>query len=556
MPRAAPATLSRYLDAISDDEDDFAHDNDTLLTPDSDHENAKQARRGGDRAVAASKTAVKGKGATAAVGKAQASKVVKKAAPRRTSGAGLRATTTTKRKMAPAEKKKRSALGERKAPNESHSDTEEFDEFEDEPAAGKKGSKARDEDEMDEDAPVKPKKRGRPATKKTTAAEAAAEKKAKAAEAAAEKKAKAAAKRKVERDVIPETQPEPMEVDQEVTEYAAEELVYEEKMPKPMAKSTYMAPPPPPARAVSQSRSSSRQPGPLAMHRRAGSASDTERDPALRRKLGEMTKRFENMELKYRDMREVAMSDAQTNFEKLRKTSEQRAKDQDDLIASLKKELAHQRSLNSDSKSVHSKLSTLQSENARLASDSSRQTAENKTLSSSLLAAQNESKALAAKLAAAKAAAETKAAIVPGSAKKGRGKDAGGAAAQEAATLKLKEELYSDLTGLMVRGVKHLEEEDLYDCIQTGRNGTLHFHLSVSTLPPSAAQTPNPSGNAFDDAEFFYKPLLDEKNDQELMEILPDYLQEEICFPRSSAGRFYEKIYECMVKRVEIVDVE
>jgi len=45
---------------------------------------------------------------------------------------------------------------------------------------------------------------------------------------------------------------------------------------------------------------------------------------------------------------------------------------------------------------------------------------------------------------------------------------------------------------------------------------------------------------------------LDEKNDRELLEILPDYLTEEICFPRSSAAKFYAKVQDCMTRRVVV----
>jgi hypothetical protein len=135
---------------------------------------------------------------------------------------------------------------------------------------------------------------------------------------------------------------------------------------------------------------------------------------------------------------------------------------------------------------------------------------------------------------------------------------------------KLKEDLYSDLTGLIIRNVKRLDDEDVYDCIQTGRNGckfspvplltsvvltslaALHFHLSISHLPPTSTTPGGPGG--YDDMEFAYTPLLDEKNDKDLLEILPDYLMEEICFPRSSAARFYAKLGDCMNRRVEIVE--
>lgn len=48
----------------------------------------------------------------------------------------------------------------------------------------------------------------------------------------------------------------------------------------------------------------------------------------------------------------------------------------------------------------------------------------------------------------------------------------------------MKEDLYADLTGLIVRGVKREPDEDVYDCIQTGRNG------SKSTKPLSSPPPP------------------------------------------------------------------
>ena len=53
-----------------------------------------------------------------------------------------------------------------------------------------------------------------------------------------------------------------------------------------------------------------------------------------------------------------------------------------------------------------------------------------------------------------------------------------GANSEEAHKRMLKEELYTDLTGLIVRDVKQRAEEgeDVYDCIQTGRNGSESLH--------------------------------------------------------------------------------
>lgn len=53
-------------------------------------------------------------------------------------------------------------------------------------------------------------------------------------------------------------------------------------------------------------------------------------------------------------------------------------------------------------------------------------------------------------------------------------------AAQAAQVALLKEDLYSDLTGLILRGVERGDEADVYDCIQTGRNGSKFSHLRQS----------------------------------------------------------------------------
>ena len=101
-------------------------------------------------------------------------------------------------------------------------------------------------------------------------------------------------------------------------------------------------------------------------------------------------------------------------------------------------------------------------------------------LSSTLSQTENENKALQAKLAASRAASvqvESVNAKTPGSAMKGKTQSrtimVGSAEAAQAAQIaQLKEDLYSDLTGLILRGVDRGDDSDLYDCIQTGRNGS------------------------------------------------------------------------------------
>jgi hypothetical protein len=101
-------------------------------------------------------------------------------------------------------------------------------------------------------------------------------------------------------------------------------------------------------RATSRARSVSRQPEPLlpqlssrplsvsrqaepliSRHLRAGSANSIERganEPALRRRLGEVTGKLESLEIKYNHLKDVASTEAQGNFEKLKSATEIRTK--------------------------------------------------------------------------------------------------------------------------------------------------------------------------------------------------------------------------------------
>lgn len=82
-------------------------------------------------------------------------------------------------------------------------------------------------------------------------------------------------------------------------------------------------------RQSSNKRSSSRQPPPLLSRKRAGSASDNDRgssDPVTRRKLGEMTRRYEDLDAKFRNLREIGIKEAEANFDKLKLQSESKSK--------------------------------------------------------------------------------------------------------------------------------------------------------------------------------------------------------------------------------------
>ena len=150
---------------------------------------------------------------------------------------------------------------------------------------------------------------------------------------------------------------------------------------------------------------------------------------------------------------------------------------QEAIIASLKQELATQKSLASEAKSIRTQLAVSNK-------DKSKAEAENKRLSASLRDAQSEAKGLSAKLAAARQASIHRADSAPprgpGSATKGstagtRTSAADSIGKDSVQLYALKEELYRDLTDLVVLGVKQADGEIVYDCIQTGRNGSKLF---------------------------------------------------------------------------------
>ncbi|KAK5087233.1 hypothetical protein LTR05_004404 [Lithohypha guttulata] len=280
--------------------------------------------------------------------------------------------------------------------------------------------------------------------------------------------------------------------------------------------------------------------------RRAGSVSDTERgDPMLRRKLGDMTRKYESIDLKYRNLKDLAVTEANANVEKLRKQCEAITEASDRLIASLKKQLAQQTLLVQESRKQKQESRTQEAETSKLRT-------ENNSLSAELSAAKIELKSLQAKLATARATpvpAETKqqptnaktavATRIPISSQAQHAKEA---------QLQLKIDLYGDLTGLIVQSVKQSEEGDTYDCLQTGRNGTLHFKLFVDRENAKTA--------GFEQTEFLYSPQLDTNRDRELLEIMPDYLTEDITFVRDVAEKFYARVVRTLTEKPEPMEEE
>jgi hypothetical protein len=296
--------------------------------------------------------------------------------------------------------------------------------------------------------------------------------------------------------IIPETQPDPedvsrsIEVDPDGMDVTA--VPTPPQVPRffQRARSTSVQPLQPRASARSASaqplqprpsaRSVSAQPGYPPTRERSGSVSDTARerrgnDPELRRKLIEKEKQYEDLKLKYEALQEIGQSQEQTNFERLKRAADQKAKDQDAVIVALKKELAEARKAStsaSETTALQKQVSTLTTSNELLTNEAT-------NLKSSLQVSQNEVKSLEAKLVAARqqlsqSTTTDSTAKAPGAAttRQDLSKSVGPNATDAQKEAKMKENLYSDLTGLIIRGVKRKEGEDEYDCIQTGRNGS------------------------------------------------------------------------------------
>ncbi|KAI0142781.1 hypothetical protein GGR57DRAFT_485568 [Xylariaceae sp. FL1272] len=273
--------------------------------------------------------------------------------------------------------------------------------------------------------------------------------------------------------------------------------------------------------------------------RRPVSASDSElHEPTLRRRIGDLTRRYEVLETRYRNLREIGVEEAERNFDRFKKQTEERAEIDKQLIATLKAQLTVQTERAKESERLRKELETSQGQNDELQDKVDK-------LQSCLADSKTETKTLTTKLAAARSAAEVASVKVPGSAMKSNHGDKRLIANAEAAAqlAQTKENLYGDLTGLLVCGIKREKDEEVFDCVQTGRNGTLHFKLAVGS---------DESSDNLDDAQFTYMPQLNQSRDQALMDTLPEYLIEEIAFPRLQAAKFYSRVVKALSERPEL----
>lgn len=68
----------------------------------------------------------------------------------------------------------------------------------------------------------------------------------------------------------------------------------------------------------------------------------------------------------------------------------------------------------------------------------------------------------------------------------------------------------------------------------------LHFKLAAAN---------EKSAESYEDTQCSYIPQLDPSRDKALMELLPDYLVDEITFPRPQAAKFYARVGKALTEK-------
>jgi hypothetical protein len=316
-PRSALANISFTVDSASEDEMTYDELN-ALPTLDTNIENKAPGR--------------KARGTTAqSKGSAPATKAPARGRPA-TRRAGDDSAPETKKgnataaKKAPAKPGRKAATGGKGA---AESDAEELDDFDDDtaepaqpPKPAKRGrppkaKKVQEEEVTVQEAPVKK-------TRKPSAKETAANTGTKTKTTAKSKATKRATEHEHEHEpethTIPETQPE-FVVDEMDLEDSVEVEDTQESMPPP---------PRPSARQTQKQSSRTQQPSDAT--RRAGNTSDSERDPVVRRKVGELTKKLDSMTARFETLKEAATSGKESNFDQLKARTEQRNKGKFNMV--------------------------------------------------------------------------------------------------------------------------------------------------------------------------------------------------------------------------------
>ncbi|KAF8472035.1 chromosome segregation protein Csm1/Pcs1-domain-containing protein [Kalaharituber pfeilii] len=257
-------------------------------------------------------------------------------------------------------------------------------------------------------------------------------------------------------------------------------------------------------------------------------------EASLKQQLEGITKKFEEADRKLKALSKLRVTDAEQALEDYKKNMEARIAKSEDLTTALQKDLNAKQDLIIENKRLRKQLASKEAEIIAV----QKQLEE---LEKEIYDVQTENQTLQAKLSIARSHVP-----VPGSAVKKHSRDQSLVNGNshndsippgwEAAA---KEELYGDLSGLTILSIKLLPDNPnlrVFDCIQTGKNGTLHFKLTT------------PCNSMHPEDEFTFTPHLDQNRDRVIYALLPEYLREEITFARGNATRFYVKVLNVVMK--------
>lgn len=137
------------------------------------------------------------------------------------------------------------------------------------------------------------------------------------------------------------------------------------------------------------------------------------------------------------------------------------------LIAELKAEVKDQTAAAAEAERLRRKLADSQAHAKELQGQIA-------DLTNTVAKSDREIQSLSTKLEASRAAEVN--GKVPGSAIKGANNNKNWTGQSELVhAARVKEDMYSDLTGLLVRGVEEGDEGPVFDCLQTGKNGSKLF---------------------------------------------------------------------------------
>jgi hypothetical protein len=199
----------------------------------------------------------------------------------------------------------------------------------------------------------------------------------------------------------------------------------------------------------------------------------------IRRQLSELKKQYSKLEASYQELQELGVKKAEQNFELLKAQAEENTRGKimperhgqisnhckliyatvaNELIAQLKEEVAEQSKSIQRAEKVQAQLGQSETEADTLRA----QLAE---ANQSLSQAKSETKTLYTKLAASRQIEPNNKGCAPGN-------RAALSEKENKQVTQVKEDLFADLTGLIVRDVRRIDKEDVFDCLQTGRNGS------------------------------------------------------------------------------------